>query len=75
MEKYTALKRMSEHQPNHQICILNQEVADKLKVPHKKALGIFYSSDTCRRLHEERSGLYLLCDLYVADEVILEYQS
>lgn len=29
MEKSTALKRLSEHQPNHQICILNQEVADK----------------------------------------------
>ena len=49
-------------------------VADKLKVPCKKALDIFYSSDTCRRLHDERSGLYLLSDLYVADEVIREYQ-
>ena len=29
MEKSTALKRLSEHQPNHQICFLNQEVADK----------------------------------------------
>lgn len=29
MEKSTALKRLSEHQPNHQICFLNQEVANK----------------------------------------------
>ncbi|GEM_PF-558307 len=29
MEKSTALKRLAEHQSNHQICILNQEVADK----------------------------------------------
>ena len=29
MEKSTALRRLSEHQPNHQICLLNQEVADK----------------------------------------------
>lgn len=29
MEKSTALKRLSEHRPNHQICILNQAVADK----------------------------------------------
>lgn len=29
MEKSTALKRLSEHQPNHQICFLNQEAADK----------------------------------------------
>lgn len=29
MDKSTALKRLSEHQPNHQICLLNQEAADK----------------------------------------------
>ena len=29
MEKSTALKRLSEHQPNHQICFLNQVAADK----------------------------------------------
>ena len=29
MEKSTALKRLSEHHPNHQICFLNQVAADK----------------------------------------------
>lgn len=29
IDKAMALKRLSEHQPNHQICILNQEAADK----------------------------------------------
>lgn len=29
IDKATALKRLSEHQPNHQICILKQELADK----------------------------------------------
>lgn len=39
MEKSTALKRLSEHQPNHQICILNQEVANKyLKFIESKEL-------------------------------------
>lgn len=50
-------------------------VADKLQVPYKKALDIFYGSDTCRRLHDERTGLYLLSDLYVADEVVREYKN
>ena len=49
-------------------------VAEKLQIPYKKALDIFYASDTCRRLHDERSGLYLMSDLYVADEVIQEYR-
>ena len=47
-------------------------LANKLSVSYKRALDIFYSSDTCRRLHNERSGLYLFGDLYLADEVILE---
>ncbi len=50
-------------------------VADKMNITYKEALDIFYSSDTCRRLHDERSGLYLFSDLYVADEVIRECQS
>ncbi|MCH5173012.1 MAG: DUF3791 domain-containing protein [Bacteroidales bacterium] len=49
-------------------------VAEKLQVSNKKALDIFYASDTCRRLHDERSCLYLMSDLYVADEVIREYR-
>ena len=47
-------------------------IAEKLQVSYKKALDIFYASDTCRRLHDERTGLYLLSDLYLADEVIRE---
>ena len=47
-------------------------IAEKLQVSYKKALDIFYASDTCRRLHDERSGLYLLIDLYLADEVVRE---
>ncbi len=50
-------------------------VAEKLNVSNKEALDIFYASDTCRRLHDERSGLYLFSDLYVADEVVQEYRS
>lgn len=47
-------------------------LANKLKISCKKALDIFYSSDTCRRLHDERSGLYLRSDLYIVDEILLE---
>lgn len=49
-------------------------LSEKLHIPYKKALDIFYASNTCRRLHDERSGLYLMSDLYVADDVIREYQ-
>ena len=29
MDEDTALRRLSEHQPNNQMCLLNQEIADK----------------------------------------------
>jgi hypothetical protein len=29
MDKATALRRLSEHQPNNQMCLLNQEITDK----------------------------------------------
>lgn len=29
LDKASALGRLSEHQPNHQICILNQDILDK----------------------------------------------
>lgn len=29
MDEYTALRRLSEHQPNNQMCILSQELTDK----------------------------------------------
>lgn len=29
MEKSTALRRLAEYQPNHQLCILNQQLANK----------------------------------------------
>ena len=29
MDKATALRRLSEHQPNNQMCLLNQEMTDK----------------------------------------------
>ena len=41
-------------------------IAEKLQVSYKKALDIFYASDTCRRLHDERSGLYFI-DNVVSD--------
>ena len=29
MDKATALRRLAEHQPNNQMCLLNQEITDK----------------------------------------------
>ena len=44
----------------------------RLDVSSERALDIFYTSRTNERLHDECTGLYLMSDLYIVDEVIME---
>ncbi len=52
-------------------CIVTK-VAERFNVPLKDALDMFYRSNTCRRFHDESTGLYLFGDLYIVDELALE---
>lgn len=54
-------------------CIVTR-ISETLDVSLKSALEIFYNSRTCRRFHDESTGLYLYSDLYIVDELIREYQ-
>ena len=49
-------------------------LAERLDVSPEEAFDIFYESETCQRLHNPNSGLYLYGDLYIIDEVIRELQ-
>ena len=49
-------------------------LAERLDVTCERALDIFYTSKTNERLHDEKTGLYLMSDLYIVDELILELQ-
>ena len=50
------------------------KLSEILDISLKAALDLFYASRTCRRFHDENTGLYLFSDLYIVDEVIREYQ-
>lgn len=50
-------------------------LSERLNVSPEKAFDIFYNSDTCSRLHQSESKLYLFGDLYIVDEVIREMQN
>lgn len=50
-------------------------LAEKLNISPVKALEMFYESRTCEHLHNKATGLYLLGDLYIADEFVLEKQT
>ena len=49
-------------------------LAKRLNIEPERAFDIFYESDTCEHLHDEPSGLYLMGDLYLVDEVMIELQ-
>ena len=50
-------------------------LAERLDISSERALDIFYTSQTNERLHDEKTGLYLMSDLYNVDEVIMELQN
>ncbi len=50
-------------------------LAKRLNITSIKALKLFYESETCSKLHDKSTGLYLFGDLYVADEFIREMEN
>ena len=50
-------------------------LSQRLDVSGERALDIFYTSRTNERLHDEHTGLYLMSDLYIVDEVIRELRN
>lgn len=51
------------------ICTL---LAKRLDIFSERAFDIFQMSKTCELLHDERSLLYLMSDLYIVDDVVAE---
>ena len=49
-------------------------LAERLDISGERALDLFYTSKTNERLHDEKTGLYLMSDLYLVDELIFELQ-
>ncbi len=49
-------------------------LAKQLDISNVRALKLFYESETCRKLHDKTTGLYLYGDLYVVDEFMREME-
>ena len=60
---------------SHQIGGVAYELSKRLNVSPARALDLFYRSKTCALLHDKNTGLYLMSNGYVADDVILELQT
>ena len=48
------------------------KISETLNVSLKEALDLFYRSETCRRFHDEETGLYLQGNLYVLNDFLAE---
>ena len=48
------------------------KISETLDVSLKEALDMFYRSETCRRFHDEETGLYLQENLYVLNDFLTE---
>ena len=48
------------------------KISETLDISLKEALDMFYRSETCRRFHDEETGLYLQGNLYVLNDFLAE---
>ena len=48
------------------------KISETLGVSLKEALDMFYRSETCRRFHDDETGLYLQGNLYVLNDFLAE---
>ena len=48
------------------------KISETLGISLKEALDMFYRSETCRRFHDEETGLYLQGNLYVLNDFLAE---
>ena len=48
------------------------KISGSLDVSLREALDMFYKSETCRRFHDEETGLYLQGNLYVLNDFLTE---
>ena len=51
------------------------KISETLDVSLKEALDLFYRSETCRRFHDEETGLYFQGNLYVLNDFLAEIGS
>ena len=48
------------------------KISETMNISLKEALDVFYRSETCRRFHDEETGLYLQGNLYVLNDFLAE---
>ena len=50
-------------------------LARELRIAPERALDLFYSTDVCRQLSDPKTGLQLMSDGYVLEDVLSEIRT
>lgn len=50
-------------------------LSERLDVDIQRAIDIFYTSKTCQNLHDSQTGLYLLADNYIVEDILTELET
>ena len=66
------MKKVSDVILRQRIGCIVVKIFETLNVSLKEALDMFYKSETCRRFHDEETGLYLQGNLYVLNDFLAE---
>ena len=68
-EEHSQVRRIILHS---RIGCIVAKMSELFRISLTEALDVFYRSETCRRFHDEKTGLYLYGDLYIIDELEIE---
>lgn len=49
-------------------------LAKQLKISPEKALDLFYSTNECKLLSDPKTGLHLMSNQYIIDDILTELQ-
>ncbi|OYP70008.1 DUF3791 domain-containing protein [Prevotella sp. P2-180] len=50
-------------------------LSEELDISPARALNLFYNSETCKQLSDDRIELYLMSDKYIVDNIINEIKT
>lgn len=57
---------------HRKIARIIKRLADTLQVSLPRAINIFYSTDTCKLMHDPTTQLHTMSDTYILNDVISE---
>lgn len=63
---------MLEFTLRRKIARVIKQLADTLDISYTRAIALFYTTDTCRMMHDPKYQIHFMSDTYLVNDVISE---